>query len=472
MFPPVTAKQTGINSNASRWILAASVLGSGAVFLEGTVVSVALPVMGRDLGLGVAGLQWVMNGYLLTLSALMLFGGALGDRGSRTHVFSIGLIGFALSSIFCGLAPNITLLVVARVVQGIAGALVVPNSLALLEETFHGEARGVAIGQWAAWSGVSTAIGPLAGGWLVDAVSWRFVFFSIVPFAIVAAWIVFRHDNSASTERKRDTSLDYAGAVLGTLGLAGVVGALITGPDRGFTSPLVISLAIGGVALLAAFIFIESRASTPLLPLDVFRSRQFVGANLNTLFVYASLNGLFFLLMLQLQNGLGYSALRAGASLLPINALLLVLSPRSGHLAERIGPRLPMAVGSLIAAIGMLLFIRVKPGSTYVTTVLPALMVFGIGLGLLVAPLTTTALRSLGEQRAGIASGVNNAAARLAGLLATAAIPVAAGLGGSREPRGPALAAAFPRAMMISAVLCAAGALVAAVMIRGKRAES
>lgn len=464
---------TSSRSKSGRWILAASVLGSGAVFLEGTVVSVALPAMGRDLGLGVAGLQWVMNGYLLTLSALMLFGGALGDRGSRTHVFSIGLVGFALSSICCGLAPNITLLVVARVVQGVAGALVVPNSLALLEETFHGEARGVAIGQWAAWSGISTAIGPLAGGWLVDAVSWRFVFFSIVPFAIVAAWIAFRHDSSGSTKRKREsTSLDYGGAVLCTLGLAGVVGALITGPDKGFASPLVIALAVAGISLLGVFVFVESRASTPLLPLDVFRSRQFVGASLNTLLVYASLNGLFFLLMLQLQNGLGFTALKAGASLLPINALLLVLSPRSGHLAERIGPRVPIAVGSLIAAIGMLLFIRVKPGTTYMTSVLPALIVFGIGLGLLVAPLTTAALRSLGEKRAGIASGVNNAAARLAGLLATAAIPVAAGLGGSRQPRGPALAAAFPRAMMISAALCAAGALVAAVMIRGKQVES
>ena len=224
--------------------------------------------------------------------------------------------------------------------------------------------------------------------------------------------------------------------------------------------------------LLGAFLVVESRASTPLLPLDVFSSRQFVGANLNTLLVYASLNGLFFLLMLQLQNGLGYSALKAGASLLPINALLLILSPRSGHLAERIGPRVPMAAGSFIASLGMLLFIRVTPGTTYLTSVFPALIVFGIGLGLLVAPLTTAALRSLGETRAGIASGVNNAAARLAGLLATAAIPVAAGLGGSRQPRGPALAAAFPRAMVISAALCAAGALVAAVMIRGKRTDS
>jgi EmrB/QacA subfamily drug resistance transporter len=460
------------NRRSGNWILAASVLGSGAVFLEGSVVSVAMPAIGRDFHLDMAGLQWIINGYLLTLSALMLFGGALGDRYSRARVFGLGLIGFAASSVACGLAPNIVLLVAARVVQGIAGSLVVPNSLALLETSFHGEARGVAIGKWAAWSGISTAIGPLAGGFLVDAASWRFVFFSIVPFAAAAAWIAFRHEPAAKVGRKSKTgSLDYLGAVLVTLALAGIVAGLITGPDAGFTSPLVLALTIGGIAALIAFLFVESRAQTPLLPLDVFGSREFVGANLNTLFVYAALNGLFFLLMLQLQNGLNYSALRAGASLLPINFLLLFLSPRAGHLAERIGARIPMAVGSLIAAIGMLLFIRVKPGTSYLGSVVPALVVFGIGLGLLVAPLTTAALRSLGDKRTGIASGVNNASARLAGLLATAAIPVAAGIGGAHEPRGPALAAAFTRAMIISAILCGIGAIVAALMISGKKAK-
>jgi EmrB/QacA subfamily drug resistance transporter len=443
------------------------------VFLEGSVVSVAIPAIGRDIGLGIAGLQWVMNCYLLTQSALMNFGGALGDRSSRPRIFAIGLIGFAVSSICCGLAPNIVLLIAARIIQGIAGALVVPNSLALLEEFFHGEARGIAIGKWSAWSAVSTALGPLAGGWLVDAASWRFVFFSVVPFAAAAAWIALHHASAADRVTKRESSsLDYAGAVLATLGLAGVVGALIIGPDAGFTSPLVLASLIAGLLLLGGFVFVESRAESPLLPLDVFGHREFVAANLNTLFVYASLNGLFFLLMLQLQNGLGYSALVAGASLLPVNALLLVISPRAGHLAERIGARIPMAAGSLIAAVGMLLFTRVKPGASYLTTLLPALIVFGIGLGLLVAPLTTVALRSLGEKRAGIASGVNNAAARLAGLLATAAIPVAAGLGGSHRPSGPALAGAFARAMVICAVLCGIGALVAATMISGKRSKS
>ena len=471
--PAVTNKATRLDSASGRWILAASVLGSGAVFLEGSVVSVAIPAIGRDLGLGIAGLQWVMNGYLLTLSALILFGGALGDRGSRIHVFAIGLVGFAVSSVGCALAPNITLLVVSRIVQGIAGALVVPNSLAILETTFHGEARGVAIGRWAAWSGVSTAGGPLVGGWLVDAGSWRFVFLSVVPFALVAAWMGFRHAGAVEKSKPhQSSSIDYAGAVLVTLALAALVSALIAGPEAGFTSVAVMSGFISGVLLFGGFVAVEERAASPLLPLDVFRSREFVGANLNTLLIYAALNGLFFLLMLQLQNGLGYSALAAGASLLPINILMLVLSSWAGRLAERIGPRWPMTVGSLVAGAGMLLFARVRPGASYVGSVVPALLVFGVGLGLLVAPLTSAALRALGEKRAGVASGANNAVARLAGLLATAVIPVAAGLGGTHELKGAVLSAAFARATVICAVLCVAGGLVAAVMIgRGRRAQ-
>jgi EmrB/QacA subfamily drug resistance transporter len=459
---------------AGKWILAASVLGSGAVFLEGSVVSVAIPAIGRDMGLGIAGLQWVMNGFLLTLSALMLFGGALGDRTSRSRVFAIGLVGFAVSSAACAAAPNVMLLVAARVVQGTAGALVVPNSLAILETTFHGDARGAAIGRWAAWSGVSTAIGPLAGGLLVDLGSWRWVFVSVIPFALAAAWIAFRHPGSnGDKDRKHaQTKLDYLGAVLVTLGLAGIIGGLIAGPENGFTSVPVMAALVAGIVFLAAFIFQERRASAPLLPLDVFKSREFVSANLFTLLVYAALNGGFFFLMLQLQNGLGYSALVAGSSLLPINALLLLLSPRSGHLAERIGARLPMAVGALIAGVGMLLFVRVRPGTSYMTSVLPPVLVFGLGLGIFVAPLTAAALRSLGERRAGIASGVNNAVARLAGLFATAAIPVAAGLGGVHNIRGAVLTSAFIRASIICAVLCALGGLVALVMVQGKTRNS
>lgn len=452
----------------STWILIASILGSGAVFLEGTVVLVAVPSIGKDLGLGMSGLQWVLNGYLLTLSALILFGGALGDRISHQRVFGFGLIGFALSSLGCALAPNILALVTARVVQGISGALVVPNSLAMLETAFSGKARGVAIGRWAAWSGISTAIGPLAGGWLVDQVSWRFVFVSVVPFSIAAAWIALSRSDVTKTKPAKER-IDYLGSALVTLGLAGVIAALIVAPDSGFKSSLTLTLGLGGIAMLVAFVIVESRAKNPVLPLDVFKSRQFVGANLNTVFVYAGLNGLFFLLMLEMQNRMGYSALKAGASLLPINALLLILSPRTGKLAARIGPRVPMAVGSLVAGLGSLLFMRMTPHASYMTVLFPAIVVFGVGLGMLVAPLTAAALQALADSKAGIASAVNNAAARLAGLLATAAIPLAVGIGGSRKPSGAALDSAFGKAMLIVSALCGIGAIVAFLMIRGGR---
>jgi len=451
--------------HAPRWILVGTILGSGAVFVEGSVTIVALPAIARDFHLGIAGLQWVLNGYLLTLSALILLGGALGDRFSRRRVFALGLAGFAVASIGCAIAPNLPLLVVARVLQGAAGALVVPNSLALLETAYSGEARGAAVGHWAAWSAVSAAFGPLIGGWLVDATSWRWVFVCVVPFALAAVAAVGAEHGTRETREKQ--SVDYAGAALVTLGLAGLVGALIVGPDAGFMQPAVLAALIGGVVLLLAFVAVERRAKSPLLPLDIFRVRQFTGVNATTLVVYAALNGLFFLLMLQLQTTLDYSALRAGASLLPINALMLVLSPIAGRAAARVGPRVLMVGGSLVAAAGTLLFTRVQPGAHYATSVLPAAVVFGIGLASFVAPLTSVALSALGEERAGLASGVNNAVARLAGLLAVAVVPLAAGLGGVQELGGGALAGGFTRAMIICAALCAAGSVIAAVTISG-----
>lgn len=449
-----------------RWILAGTILGSGAVFVEGSVTMVALPAIARDFHLGIAGLQWVLNGYLLTLSALILLGGALGDRFSRRGVFAIGLAGFSIASIGCALAPNLPLLVGARVLQGAAGALVVPNSLALLETEFAGAERGAAVGHWAAWSAVSAAFGPLAGGWLVDAASWRWVFVCIAPFAAAAVVAVGVGRDARDTAAAKP-DVDYTGAALVTLGLAGVVGALIVGPDAGFTRPTVLAALIGGVVLLVAFVLVEHRAKSPLVPPDVLRVRQFVGVNATTLVVYAALNGLFFLLMLQLQTAMRYSALRAGASLLPINALMLVLSPIAGRAAARVGPRLLMVGGSLIAAGGMLLFTRVKPGTTYATSVLPAAVVFGIGLACFVAPLTSVALSALGEERAGLASGVNNAVARLAGLMAVAGLPLAAGLSGMRELAGAQVSSGFTRAMIICAALCATGTAIAAGTIRG-----
>ena len=464
-----------LSSARGRWVVAASVLGSGAVFLESSVVNVALPAIARDFALDVEGLQWVLNAYLLTLSSLMLLGGALGDRFPRQTVFTIGCVSFAVASIGCALAPSLAALVALRLLQGAAGALLVPNSLAMLETAFKGDERGAAIGQWAAWSAISTATGPLLGGWLVDAASWRWVFASVVVFALASAWITMRHAvpsaTPASAAGPQDGgTVDYLGAVLVTLGLGGVIGALIAGPDLGFSHPAVLAAGIGGIVMLGAFVAVERRTARrraqPLLPFRVFRSRQFTGANLVTLLVYAALGGLFFLLMPQLQGNLGYSALRAGAALLPVNVLMLLLSPVTGRLSARIGPRLPMAAGALVAGAGMLLFARVRPGASYVGTVLPAAVVFGVGLAALVAPLTTAVLGAVDEEEAGVASGINNAVARLAGLLAIAALPLAAGMGGMVRLNGPAFAAGYTRAMWISAGLCVAGAVVAIFTIR------
>ncbi|MGH7720601.1 MAG: DHA2 family efflux MFS transporter permease subunit, partial [Gemmatimonadaceae bacterium] len=453
-------------SPTGRWIVAAAVLGSGAVFLESTVVSVALPAMGRDLGLGLEGVQWVMNGFLLSLSALMLLGGALGDAYGHRIVFAIGLAGFAAASLLCTLAPNIELLTGCRLLQGGAGALLVPNSLAILDTTFAEEDRGTAIGQWAAWSAVSTALGPLLGGWLVDAASWRWVFASIVPLALGAAWIAVRRIPDARQAQQRSGSIDYRGAVLATLGLAGVVWALVAGPEDGFTRPHVVAAGAGGAVLIVAFFIAERRAAAPLLPLEMFRSRQFSGANATTLLVYAALGGLFFFLMLEMQNVLRYSALAAGAALLPLNGLMLALSPFFGRLSHRIGPRLPMTIGALVTAGGMLLLSRVQPGVGYADVVLPGIIVFGLGLSAFVAPLTATVLAAVSDERTGVASAVNNAAARLAGLLAIAVLPLLAGLGGLDALEGPAFAAGYRRAMWISAALCVAGAAVAFLTIR------
>jgi EmrB/QacA subfamily drug resistance transporter len=452
-------------------MVAGSVLGSGAVFLESSVVNVALPAIARDFHIGVVGLQWVINGYLLTLSALMLLGGALGDRFGRPRVFAIGCVAFALASGGCALAPGLVSLVGLRAIQGAAGALLVPNSLAMLDTAFAGEERGAAIGQWAAWSAVSTAAGPFAGGWLVDALSWRWVFSAVILFAVAAAVIVVRHIASGVVKQSarsstRSERIDYLGAALGTLALAGIVGALMAGPAEKFSSWRVLAAGVGGVLCMGAFIAVERRVSNPILPLSIFRSRQFSGVNAATFLVYGALSGLFFLLMPQLQSNLKYSALLAGAALTPVNVIMLVVSPISGRASARIGARVLMTVGALIAAAGMLLFARVQPGASYLGTILPATIVFGIGLSILVAPLTSAVLNAVKESDTGIASGINNAVARMAGLIATAALPLAAGLGGAAKLEGAAYAAGYARAMIISAGLCAAGAVVAFATVR------
>jgi EmrB/QacA subfamily drug resistance transporter len=450
-----------LRSPAGRWIVAATVLGSGAVFLESTVVNVALPALGRDLGLGVEGLQWVVNSFLLTLSALILLGGALGDRYSRRKVFVVGLSGFAAASLLCAFAPSFLVLVACRLLQGAFGALLVPNSLAILDMTFCEEDRGAAIGQWAGWSSISTALGPLLGGWLADALSWRWVFASVAPFAAAAAWLSMRKIPDVDGA-SRHRSVDYPGAALVTVGLAGVTAALVSGKGSGLT-PAILVAGAGGVLALVGFVARERRTPDPLLPLDLFRSRQFTGANLVTLLVYAALGGFFFVLVLELEYGLGYRATEAGAALLPVNVLMLGLSGRVGRVSARIGARLPMTVGALLAAAGFLLLSRISPGAGYVTGVLPGLAVFGVGLAMLVAPLTAAVLGAVPEGQAGVASAVNNAAARLAGLAGTAALPLAAGL---TTLSGPGLTAGYARAMRIAAGLCVAGAAVAWLTIR------
>jgi EmrB/QacA subfamily drug resistance transporter len=452
-----------LKSRAGRWVVAATVLGSGAVFLESTVMTVAAPAIGRGLDLGMAGLQWLLNAYMLPLSALILLGGSLGDRYGRRRVFVVGLIGFATASALCMAAPGFRTLLACRLFQGVFGALLVPNSLAILDSLFAEEDRGAAIGQWAAWSGVSTALGPLVGGWLVDALSWRSVFACVVPFAFAAAWVAARR--MPADEPSGAGTVDYAGAVLVTLGLAGVTAAVVAGPSLGGSAGQAVAGG-GGLALLAAFVLAERHVRDPMLPLGLFRSRQFTGTNLVTLLVYAALGGFFFLFVLTLQNSLGYSALASGAALMPVNLLMLVVSPRVGRWSARVGARLPMTTGPAVAAGGLLLLSGIGPGTRYLTGLVPGLALFGVGLATLVAPLTAAVLGSVPDERTGVASAVNNATARLAGLLGMSVLPLAAGLGGLRELRGAVLADGMGVAFRIGAGLCLAGAAVAFFTVR------
>ncbi len=456
-----------LGSSGGRRTLAASIVGSGAVFLEGTVVNVALPAIARDLGLGLEGVQWVINAYLLALGALTLLGGALGDRYGRRKLFVVGAVAFAVATVGCSLAPSSLSLLALRFVQGSAGAMLVPNSLAMLEASFSEEERSTAIGRWAGWSAVSTALGPLIGGSLVDAASWRWVFACIAPVALVAAWLALGGvDTSRGDARGKEQSIDYAGAALIITGLGALTAGLIDGPRVGFTQPIILGLLAAGTVLLVVFAIVEHRTVSPLLPPSLFHSRAFSGANIATVLIYAALSGVILLLVLQLQGNLGYSALQSGASLLPVNVLMLTLSPLAGRVAHRTGARVPMAAGALVAGAGMLLFSRVAPGVSYVSGVLPAAIVFGLGLSALVAPLTAAVLAAAPEGDAGVASGVNNAASRLAGLLSAAALPAAAGMGGLERLSGLRLTQGFARAMWICAALCALGAVVTWLTVR------
>ena len=404
---------------AARWVIAATVLGSGIAFLDGTIVNVALKAIGEDLDTGVSGLQWTVDAYLVTLTALLLFGGSLGDRFGRKRMFVAGLVSFTIASVACGLAPDATVLAISRAVQGAAGALLVPGSLAIIGSSFHDADRGRAIGAWSGLAGISGAVGPFLGGWLIDTFSWRWVFLVNIPIAIVAVVITLRHVPESRADT--DQPIDGWGAFLAAAGLTAVCWALIESDNGVGASQIVAGLV--GVAALAAFVIVEARSSHPMLPLRLFRNRTFSGANATTLAVYAALGAALFLVVLELQLALGYSALEAGSALVPITILMLFLSPRAGALSQRIGPRLPMTIGPLVIAAGLLLFTRIAPGESYGATVLPAAIVFGLGLSFTVAPLTSTVLASVDDSELGVASGVNNAAARLASLLAVAVLP-------------------------------------------------
>ncbi|MPZ87182.1 MAG: DHA2 family efflux MFS transporter permease subunit [Nitriliruptorales bacterium] len=443
-----------------RWVMLAMILGSSVALLDGTVVNVALPVIGQDFDANVSGLQWTLNGYLLALASLILLGGSLGDRFGRRRVFLVGVVWFGLASLLCGLAVSMPMLIAARILQGIGGALMTPGSLAILQATFHPADRGRAIGAWSGLSGIATAIGPFVGGYLIAAFSWRYIFLINLPVVALIVPIALRHvpETSDPTSARQ---LDFAGAVAGALGLAGATFALIEGPERGATSLSVLAAAVMGLGALAAFVLIEERSRHPMVPLDIFSSGQFVWANVVTVTIYAALGSVFFLLVLQLQQVLGYTPLQAGMAALPVTVLLLLLSARAGALSSRIGPRLPMTAGPLISAVGIALMIRITAGAGYIATVLPAVTVFGIGLALTVAPLTTTVLAAAESRHAGVASGVNNAVARAAQLLAVAVLPVLAGITGDAYTNPEVFASGFRTAVLIAAGLLAGGGAVA-----------
>jgi EmrB/QacA subfamily drug resistance transporter len=445
-------------STPGRWVLAISVLGSGMAFLDGTVVNVALPDIGRDLNASTASLQWVLNGYLLTLASLILLGGSLGDRYGRRRIFVIGIGVFTVASALCAAAPNASMLVAARLLQGIGGALLTPGSLAMIEATFKPADRAPAIGAWSGLGGVATAIGPLLGGWLVQAVSWRAVFLINLPLGAFVAIAATRH-----VPETRDPTatgpLDRRGVVLAAAGLAGTTYALIEAPSGG--TGIVSVVAILGVVALIGFVVAERRSPSPMLPLDIFRSQQFSAANLVTFVVYAALGGVFFLLVSFLQISMGYSPIAAGSATLPVTAIMLIFSARSGALAQRIGPRIPLTVGPLIIALGLVLMAQVAPGDTYIGSVLPAVLVFAIGLTLVVAPVTATVLAAAPASHAGIASGVNNAVARVGGLLAVAALPLIAGLTGHSFYVPSKMTDGFQIGMYACAALSALGGVLA-----------
>jgi EmrB/QacA subfamily drug resistance transporter len=453
------------SSPRGRWVLAATVLGTGIAFLDSTVVGIALPSINRAFGGGVSTLQWVVTGYSLTLAAFLLIGGSLGDRLGRRRMFSLGIVWFAVASALCGIAPNGGFLIGARFVQGIGGALLTPGSLAIIQASFRPEDRGRAIGAWSGLGGVATAAGPLIGGYLLAVASWRWVFYINVPIAIFVLYITARHvpESTDPTVRGR---IDGAGATLGVVFLAGVSYALIQAPTQGWSNPLVITALVLVALSGPAFLVLENRLRDPMLPLDLFRSKQFSGANAVTFVVYGGLGGALFLVPVELQLVAHYTPLDSGLALLPMTLVMLVFSARSGELSARIGPRLQMSVGPIVAGVGLALLAMATHNGSYWTHVFPAVLVLSAGLAITVAPLTSTAMGAAPAEHSGIASAVNNTVARAAGLFAVAVLPLAAGMTGAAGLTPHELAHGFRTAVYIAGATCAFGGLLATLTIR------
>jgi EmrB/QacA subfamily drug resistance transporter len=446
-------------SSGGRWLLAVAVGGSGMAFLDGTVVNVALPDIGRDFDASTSALQWILNGYLLTLASLILLGGSLGDRYGRRRVFVLGVWLFTAASLLCAVAPSAELLIFARLIQGVGGALLTPGSLALIEASFRPGDRARAIGAWSGLGGVATALGPLLGGYLIGAISWRAIFLINLPIGAVVAWAATKHVPE-SRDPMATGRLDLRGALLTGLGLAGTTYALIEAPGQGASAAVLVT-GVGGILALIAFFVGEHRSANPMLPLEIFRSRQFSAANGVTFVVYAALGGFFFLLVSFLQISLDYTPVEAGAASLPVTLLMLLFSARSGAMAQRIGARVPLTIGPLVIALGLLWMTQIEPGDSYVTAVLPPIVVFGLGLTLVVAPVTATVLAAADSRHSGVASGVNNAVARVAGLLAVAVLPAVAGLTGDNFYNPAKMTDGFHMGMVACAILAAVGGVLA-----------
>lgn len=408
-------------SRRQRLTLIATILGSTVVFLDSTVVNVALPAISDGLDVGLAGQQWVVEAYTLALVSLLLVGGSLGDQFGRRRMFVFGLVGFGVTSILCAIAPTDEFLVAARALQGVTGALLVPGSLAIVASTFEGEARGKAVGTWTAWTGIATVLGPAGGGALIGITSWRAIFWVNLPL-IAATIMLTLHSVEESRDEDAFLGIDWAGIALSAIGLGAPTFALIEQPARGWEDPVVWGSMVVGVLCFALFVLREATARHPMLPLGLFRIRNFWVTNLTTLATYAGLIGGLFFVGLYLQQVVGYSPLEAGLATTPISILMFFLSPRFGRMASGTGPRLPMTAGPIVGGIGLLLMMKIDTGANYLTDVLPGLLVFGVGLSATVAPLTATVLDSVDEHRVGIASGVNNGVSRVAGLLAIAVL--------------------------------------------------